>query len=54
MGVADQAGKALAALATAVSTSAWVDSGTREMTLPSLGLWTSRKAPAASTNEPST
>src|SRR3990170_4554553 len=41
MGVPDQPGKARRAACTARSTSWWPDIGTREMTDPSLGLWTS-------------
>src|SRR3970040_1903652 len=41
MGVPDQPGNARRAAWTARSTSWWPDIGTREMTEPSLGLWTS-------------
>src|SRR6266446_3594069 len=54
MGVADHAGNARWALETAASTSSWLESGTREMTLPSLGLWTSRNERSVPTKEPPT
>jgi hypothetical protein len=50
--VADQAGKAADAARTAASTSRPDETGTREMTLPSLGSRTSRYESASPTNAP--